>query len=64
MTRALFFLLDGETNASSRHRVLQYLPYLRAHAIDPTVAPPVPEPVYQALVERERGATASKKWAF
>ena len=28
--KALFFLLDGETNASSHQRVLQYFPYLRA----------------------------------
>ena len=31
--KALFFLLDGETNASSHHRVLQYFPLLRQHGI-------------------------------
>ena len=33
--KVLFFLLDGETNASSQHRVLQYFPYLRRHGIEP-----------------------------
>src|SRR5438067_11165030 len=49
--RVRFFLLDGDTNASSRHRVLQYLPYLRQPGIQPRVGRPVPEGVYQRLVE-------------
>jgi glycosyltransferase involved in cell wall biosynthesis len=53
--RALFFLLDGDSNASSWHRVLQYVPLLRAHDIVSRIARPVPEPVYQALVERRGG---------
>jgi glycosyltransferase involved in cell wall biosynthesis len=58
--RALFFLLDGETNASSRHRVLQYLPMLRAGGIEPTVSRPVPEGLYQRLVEHGRGTQTQK----
>jgi glycosyltransferase involved in cell wall biosynthesis len=58
--KALFFLLDGETNASSRHRVLQYLPMLREGGIEPTVSRPVPEPLYQRLVERSRGSQTDK----
>lgn len=57
--RALFFLLDGETNASSRQRVLQYFPLLRQHGIEPVASRPVPETVYQRLVEHgSRGAGA------
>jgi len=57
--KVLFFLLDGETNASSRHRVLQYFPLLRQHGIEPFVSRPVPEAVYQRLVEgRQRSAAA------
>jgi glycosyltransferase involved in cell wall biosynthesis len=55
-----FYLLDGETNASSRQRVLQYLPYLRRHGIEPTVSLPAPEAAYQRLVERGRGTSAEK----
>ena len=33
--KALFFLLDGDTNASTYHRVLQYFPVLRARGIEP-----------------------------
>jgi glycosyltransferase involved in cell wall biosynthesis len=51
--KVLFYLLDGETNASSRHRVLQYFSELRAHGIEPYASRPVPEPLYQRLVERE-----------
>jgi glycosyltransferase involved in cell wall biosynthesis len=58
--RALFFLLDGETNASSRHRVLQYFPLLRRHGIEPFASRPVPEPVYQRFVERGRGGGTDK----
>ncbi len=58
--KALFFLLDGDTNASSRHRVLQYLPYLRRNGIEPCVSRPVPERVYQRLVESSRGGVRDK----
>lgn len=58
--KALFFLLDGETNASSRHRVLQYLPYLRRSGIEACVSRPVPERLYQRLVESSRGAVGDK----
>jgi glycosyltransferase involved in cell wall biosynthesis len=58
--KALFYLLDGETNASSYHRVLQYFPYLRQHGVQPIAARPVPELVYQRLVERGRGRTPAK----
>ncbi len=61
--RALFFLLDGETNASSKQRVLQYFPYLRRHGVQPRAIRPVPEPAYQRLVERG-GHTAISKAAF
>lgn len=50
--RVLFYLLDGDTNASSRHRVLQYFPYLKQHGIQPRACRPVPEAAYQRLVER------------
>src|SRR2546430_8711859 len=59
-TRALFFLLDGDTNASSRHRVLQYLPYLRRGGVEPCVSRPVPQSVYQRLVEASRGGPRGK----
>ncbi|HYY88089.1 MAG TPA: glycosyltransferase [Chloroflexota bacterium] len=65
--RTVFYLLDGETNASSRHRVLQYLPLLRQHGIEPTVSRPVPERVYQRLVERGSGHLLEKLgyyWLF
>jgi glycosyltransferase involved in cell wall biosynthesis len=58
--KAHFFLLDGATNASSAHRVLQYLPYLRAAGIDPVVRGPVPEATYQRLVEHGRGRGSDK----
>ena len=61
--KAVFFLLDGETNASSRQRVLQYFPLLRQHGIEPFAARPVPETLYQRLVERGR-RTAGSKAAF
>jgi glycosyltransferase involved in cell wall biosynthesis len=50
--KALFFLLDGETNASSALRVMQYLPYLRAAGVEPSVCRPVPEALYQRWMER------------
>jgi glycosyltransferase involved in cell wall biosynthesis len=58
--KAVFFLLDGETNASSRHRVLQYFPLFRRHGIQPVACRPVPETVYQRLVEHGRHTTGSK----
>jgi len=61
--KVLFFLLDGETNASSQHRVLQYFPYLRRHGIEPRASRPVPEPAYQRLIEHG-DSTASSKAAF
>ncbi len=56
--KVLFFLLDGDTNASSRHRVLQYLPRLREAGIDPAVSRPVPEAMYQRFVEHGRNKAA------
>ncbi|HEV7664211.1 MAG TPA: glycosyltransferase [Chloroflexota bacterium] len=61
--KALFYLLDGETNASSRHRALQYFPLLRQHGIQPFASRPVPEAVYQRLIEHGRG-TSRQKAAF
>ncbi len=58
--RARVFLLDGATNASSAQRVLQYLPFLRAAGIEPIVSGPVPEPLYQRLVEHGRGRGSDK----
>ena len=58
----LFFLLDGETNASSQHRVLQYFPYFRKNGIQARASRPVPEPAYRRLVER--GSSAADKSAF
>src|ERR1051326_2941422 len=60
--KVLFFLLDGATNASSRHRVLQYFPLLRRSGIQPFASTPVPEAFYQRLVER--GGTPADKAAF
>lgn len=56
----MFFLLDGDTNASSRHRVLQYLPVLRAAGIEARVSRPVPQPLYSAIMEGRRKATAAR----
>ena len=58
--RALFFLLDGETNASTKHRALQYFPYLRNHGIQPRAIRPVPEPAYQRLVEHGKSGATDK----
>ena len=53
--KVLFFLLDGDTNASSYLRVLQYLPLLRQHGIEPhLLARPVPQPLYERLVRELR----------
>jgi glycosyltransferase involved in cell wall biosynthesis len=59
-----FYLLDGDTNASSRHRVLQYLPYLRQHGIQPLVCRPVPAGFYQRLVEHGQTPPRGSKPAF
>lgn len=58
--RADFFLLDGDTNASSYHRVLQYLPYFREAGIEPRVRRPVPERIYQRLMEHGTGSQSEK----
>src|SRR5216683_565740 len=58
--RTLFFLLDGETNASTKHRALQYFPYLRNHGIQPRAIRPVPEPAYQRLVEHGESRATDK----
>ena len=62
MTTALFYLLDGASNASSRHRVLQYFPYFREHGIQPHASLPVPEALYQRLIER--GGSQRQKAMF
>lgn len=49
--RALFYLLDGDTNASSRLRALQYFPLLRDCGIQAAASRPVPQPLYQRLME-------------
>jgi len=51
--RALFYLLDGDTNASTYHRVLQFLPLLRQHGIEAHLSRPVPRAVYDRIVERK-----------
>jgi glycosyltransferase involved in cell wall biosynthesis len=56
--RALFLLLDGESNASSAHRVLQYVPWLRAAGIEPIIGRPVPEALYQRWIEHGRQKAA------
>lgn len=58
--KALFYLLDGDTNASTKHRVLQYFPFLRQHGIQPSASRPVPEPMYQRLIERGGGSLNNK----
>lgn len=58
--KALFFLLDGQTNASSYYRVLQYLPFLRAAGVDVKVARPSPEWFYERTMERQSVGTGGK----
>jgi glycosyltransferase involved in cell wall biosynthesis len=58
--KALFYLLDGDTNASSYHRVLQYLPLLRAHGIEAQVSRPAPSRAYARLVEHASSTIALK----
>jgi glycosyltransferase involved in cell wall biosynthesis len=63
--KVLFYLLDGGTNASSRHRVLQYFELLRRNGIEPVASRPVPEPLYERLVEgRGAGSATGPKAAF
>jgi Glycosyl transferases group 1 len=58
--KAIFYLLDGDTNASSRQRVLQFLPALREIGIEGVVSRPVPAGVYDRLVERGSGGMSQK----
>ncbi len=58
--RALFFLLDGDGNASSQHRALQFFPLLRELGIDASASRPVPQPLYERLVERTPAGTGRK----
>ena len=62
LSKVLFYLLDGETNASSRHRALQFFPELRRHGFAPYASRPVPEPLYQRLIEGNTNVT--QKVAF
>jgi glycosyltransferase involved in cell wall biosynthesis len=50
--KAFFYLLDGDSNASSYHRALQYFPLLRKHGIEPHAMRPVPRALYDLLVEQ------------
>ncbi|HEY3061215.1 MAG TPA: glycosyltransferase [Chloroflexota bacterium] len=61
--RALFYLLDGDSNASSYHRALQFFPLLRQHGIEATASRPVPNTAYDRLVEG-RAAGLPGKSAF
>ncbi len=58
--KALFYLLDGDTNASSYRRALQFFPRLRDYDIDASASRPVPQPVYERLVERGRAGPPGK----
>jgi glycosyltransferase involved in cell wall biosynthesis len=58
--KALFYLLDGDSNASSYHRVLQYFALLRRHGIEPVAARPVPNRVFEGLMERGSQGLPSK----
>jgi glycosyltransferase involved in cell wall biosynthesis len=58
--KALFYLLDGDTNASSEHRALQFFPLLREHGIDAAASRPVPRGVYDRLVERGNSGLLGK----
>lgn len=61
--KALFCLLDGDTNASSHHRALQFFPLLRAQGIEARASRPVPGLVYDRLVEQSAFG-APQKTAF
>jgi glycosyltransferase involved in cell wall biosynthesis len=58
--KAVFFLLDGDTNASSHQRVLQYFPLLRQAGIEPVASRPVPEPVYERLMDHGPAPTGAR----
>lgn len=58
--KVLFFVLDGDTNASTWHRALQYFPLLREHGIEPRASRPVPPALYQRLVETSQGGMRDK----
>lgn len=60
--KAFFYLLDGDSNASSYHRVLQYFPYFRQQGIDVRAMRPVPNSVYERFMER--GSGLAGKLAF
>lgn len=54
--RVLFLTLYPERAASARYRVGQFIPYLRAHGIECTVAPAVTEAQYATLTGPTRTA--------
>jgi glycosyltransferase involved in cell wall biosynthesis len=58
--KALFFLLDGDTNGSSYLRVLQYVPYFERNGIQAIVSRPVARGMYERLVERGSGRLPPK----
>ena len=58
--KALFLLLDGDTNASSHQRVLQYFPLLRQAGIHAVASRPVPETVYERLMDRGPATTGAR----
>jgi glycosyltransferase involved in cell wall biosynthesis len=60
--KALFYLLDGDTNASSWHRAVQFFPLLRSMGIDARASRPVPPGAYARLVER--GTSGFNKASF
>ncbi len=58
--RALFYLLDGDSNASSRYRALQYFPILSEHGIHAEASRPVANPLYERWMEHGSGGTRDK----
>ena len=58
--KVLFYLLDGDTNASTWHRALQFFPFLRQQGIDPCASRPVPQALYERLLEGGRFGTRQK----
>lgn len=54
--RVLFLTLYPETGASSRYRVHQFLPYLRAHGVECVVDSPLTVDEYRRLTGTERSA--------
>jgi glycosyltransferase involved in cell wall biosynthesis len=61
--KVLFYLLDGDTNASTWHRALQFFPLLRQHGLEPHASRPVPQGFYERLIEGRRPG-ARQKLAF